>query len=67
MVKNRAKKIKIAAKSKPLASQSSSLHVLIKEDMEQIEDKDRGLVVTYMVRPASESDPILLLKWPNNE
>ena len=67
MVKNRAQKIKIGAKSKPLASQSSSLHDLIKEDMEQIEEKDRGLVVTYMVRPASESDPILLLKWPNNE
>ena len=65
MAKNRAQKIKIAAKSKPLASQSSSFHDLIKEDMEQIEDKDRGLVVTYMVRPASESDPILLLKTAN--
>ena len=67
MAKNRAQKIKIAAKSKPLASQSSFLHGLIKEDMEQIEGKDRGLMVTYMVRPASESDPILLLKWPNHE
>ena len=67
MVKNRAKKIKIAPKSKPLALQSSSLHVLIKEGMEQIEDKDKGLVVTYLVWPASESDPILLLKWPNHE
>ena len=65
MAKNRAQKIKIAAKSKPLASQSSFLHGLIKEDMEQIEGKDRGLVVTYMVRPASESDPILLLKTAN--
>ena len=67
MVKNRAEKIKIAAQSKPLALQSSYLHVLIKKDMEQIEDKDRGLVVTYMVRLALESDPILLLKWPNHE
>ena len=65
MAKNRAQKIEIAAKSKPLASQSSFLHEFIKEDMERIENKDRGLVMTYMVRPASESDPILLLKTAN--
>ena len=63
----RTEKIKIAAKSKPLAQNHLSFYVLIKKDMEQIEDKDRGLVVTYMVRLALESDPILLLKWPNHQ
>ena len=65
MAKNRAQKIKIGAKSKPLASQCKSLHVLIKEDLEQIDLKDSGLESTHVVRPASERDPILLLKWAN--
>ena len=65
MAKNRAQKIKIAAKSKPLASQRSFLYVLIKEEMEQIGGKNRGLMVTCMVRPASQSDPILLPKRQN--
>ena len=65
MAKNRAQKIKMAAKSKPLASQCSFLYVLIKEEMEQIGGKNKGLVVAYMVRPASQSDPILLLKRQN--
>ena len=65
MAKNRAQKIKIAAKSKPLTSQFSFLYVLIKEEMEQIGGKTRGLMITYMVRPASQSDSILLLKRQN--
>ena len=65
MAKNRAQKIKIAAKSKPLASQRPFSYVLIKEEMEQISGKDRGLYITYMVGPASQSDPILLLKRQN--
>ena len=42
MAKISAKKIKIDAKSKPLASKRSFIHILIKEDMEQIDLKDRG-------------------------
>ena len=61
----RAEKIKIAAKSKPLASQRSFSYVLIKEEMEQIGGKNKGLAVTYLVKPASQSDPILLLKRQN--
>ena len=56
MTKNRAQKIKIGAKSKPLASQCKSLHVLIKEDLEQIDLKDSGIEITRVVRPASEID-----------
>ena len=65
VAKNRAQNIKIAAKSIPLVSQRSFLYVLIKEEMEQIGVKNKGLRVTYMVRPASQSDPILLLKRQN--
>ena len=42
MAKISAKKIKIDAKSKPLASRHSFIHILIKEDMEQIDLKDKG-------------------------
>ena len=61
----RAEKIKIAAKSKPLAQNCLSLYVLIKKDMEQIYLRDTVLGTTYMVRPTPQSDPILLLKRQN--
>ena len=65
VAKKRPKKFKTAAKSKPQASKCSFTHILIKEGMEQIDLKDRGLGSTHMVRPASERDPILLLKMAN--
>ena len=61
----RAEKIKIAAKSKPLAQNHLSLYVLITKDMEQIYLRDIVLETTYMVRPGLQSDPILLLKRQN--
>ena len=57
--------MKIAAKSKPLAQNRLSLYVLTKKDMEQIYLRDTVLGTTYMVRPASQSDLILLLKRQN--
>ena len=65
VAKKSLKKIKTAAKSKPDVSKCSFIHILIKEDMEQIVLKDRGLGSTHMVRPASERDPILLLEMAN--
>ena len=57
--------MEIAAKSKPLAQICLSLYILIKKDMEQIYPRDTLLGTTYLVRPAPQSDPILLLKRQN--
>ena len=48
-----AKKIKIHAKSKPLVSKRSFIHSLIKEDMEQIDLKDRGRGIPIRAPPTS--------------
>ena len=61
----RAEKIKIAAKSKPLAQNRLSLYVLIKKDMEPMYLRDTVLGTTYIVRSASQNYPILLLKRQN--
>ena len=64
MAKISAKKIKIDAKSKPLASKRSFIHILIKEDMEQIDLKDRGRGITIRAPPTPLKLGLLHCKYP---
>ena len=64
MAKISAKKIRIDAKSKPLASKRSSIHILIKEDMEQIDLKDRGRGIPIRAPPTSLKIGLLHCKYP---
>ena len=64
MAKMSAKKIKIDAKSKPLASKCSFIHILIKEDMEQIDPKDRGRGIPIRAPPTPLKIGLLHCKYP---
>ena len=61
MAKMSAKKIKSAAKSKPLVQNGFIIHVLIKEDIGLIEPEDGWVRPTHMARPTWVLDPILAL------
>ena len=64
MAKISAKKIKIDAKSKPLASKRSFIHILIKEDMEQIDLKDKGRGIPISAPPTLLKIGLLHCKYP---
>ena len=58
-----AKKIKSAAKSKPLVQNRIIIHVSIQEDMGQIDPEDGWVGPTHMATPTWVLDPILVLKY----
>ena len=62
MAKISAKKIKSAAKSKPLVQNCFIMHVSIREDMELIDPDDGWVGPTHMATPTWVLDPILVLK-----
>ena len=62
MAKMSAKKIKSAAKSKPLAQNRIIIHISIKEDIGLIDPEEEGVGPTYMATPTWVLDPILVLK-----
>ena len=62
MAKMSAKKIKSAAKSKPLVQNCFIIHVSIQEDMGLIEPEDGWVGPTHMATPTWVLDPILVLK-----
>ena len=64
MAKISAKKIKIDAKSKQLASKHSFIHILIKEDMEQNDLKDRGRGIPIRAPPTPLKIGLLHCKYP---
>ena len=63
MAKISAKKIKSAAKSKPLVQNGFIIHVLIKEDIGSIKPEDGWVGPTHMATPTWVLDPILVLKY----
>ena len=59
-----AKKIKSVAKSKPLASKRSFIHILIKEDMGQIDLKGRRRGIPIRAPPTPLKMGLLHCKTP---
>ena len=64
MAKMSAKKIKSVAKSKPLASKRSFIHILIKEDMGQIDLKGRRRGIPIRAPPTPLKMGLLHCKTP---
>ena len=64
MAKMSAKKIKSAAKSKPLVQNCFIIHVLIREDMGLINPEDGWAGPTHVATPTWVLDPILHCKTP---
>ena len=63
MAKMNAKKIKSAAKSKPLVQNCFTIHVSIEEDMGLIDPEDGWVGPTHMATPTWVLYPILVLKY----
>ena len=64
MAKISAKKIKSAAKSKPLFQNCFIIHVSIREDMGLIDPEEEWVGPTHMATPTWVLDPILHCKTP---
>ena len=62
MAKISAKKIKSAAKSKPLVQNCFIIHVSIREDMGLIDPEEEWVGPTHMATPTWVLDPILHCK-----